>query len=282
MPHQFWLIRAGQVALDIDVPGGRRIILETLGRGELVGLSWFLPPFPWQFGAIATQSTEAFEFDAATVLRCCNEDPAFGYELTRRVLTATAHRLQSTRSRLLEASAHLASGYLRSQPVGLRPGPAAGSRSLKPRARSARPSGLIISSTRASAARCWSRIHLASRWPDPVSRSRISRRLAAVAPGQQPRRLQPVAQAAGGRGGGTQHPGQPGHVQVIRGGRWRAARGPGQAEASCRVPRWPAARPRAGPPARPPHAAGPPGRLPGDHGACPGAGGDVPPGTAAS
>ena len=108
MPHQFWLIRAGQVALDIDVPGGRRIILETLGRGELVGLSWFLPPSQWQFGAVATQSTEAFEFDAATVLRCCDEDPAFGYELTRRVLTATAHRLQSTRSRLLEASAHLA------------------------------------------------------------------------------------------------------------------------------------------------------------------------------
>jgi CRP-like cAMP-binding protein len=107
MPHQFWLIRAGQVALDMDVPGGRRIIVETLGRGELVGLSWFLPPCPWQYGAVATQRTEAFEFDAATVLRCCDEDPAFGYELTRRVLTAVAHRLQSTRSRLLEASAHL-------------------------------------------------------------------------------------------------------------------------------------------------------------------------------
>ncbi len=107
MPHQFWLIRAGQVALDMDVPGGRRIIVETLGRGELVGLSWFLPPCPWQYGAVATQRTEAFEFDAAAVLRCCDEDPAFGYELTRRVLTAVAHRLQSTRSRLLEASAHL-------------------------------------------------------------------------------------------------------------------------------------------------------------------------------
>ena len=107
MPHQFWLIRAGQVALDMDVPGGRRIIVETLGRGDLVGLSWFLPPCQWQFGAIATQPTQAFEFDAAAVLRCCDEDPAFGYELTRRVLAAVAHRLQSTRSRLLEASAHL-------------------------------------------------------------------------------------------------------------------------------------------------------------------------------
>jgi len=105
MPHQFWLIRAGQVALDVDVPGRRRLIVETLGRGELVGLSWSLPPGQWQFGAVATQPTEAFEFDAAAVLRCCDDDPAFGYELTRRVLAAVAHRLQATRARLLEASA---------------------------------------------------------------------------------------------------------------------------------------------------------------------------------
>ncbi|MGO9217430.1 MAG: Crp/Fnr family transcriptional regulator [Streptosporangiaceae bacterium] len=107
MPHQFWLIRAGRVALDMEVPG-RRITVETLGRGEMVGLSWFLPPCQWQFGAIAIQPTEAFEFDAATVLRCCDEDPAFGYELTRRVLAAVSHRLQATRAKLLEASAQLA------------------------------------------------------------------------------------------------------------------------------------------------------------------------------
>jgi hypothetical protein len=41
------------------------------------------------------------------VLRCCDEDPAFGYELTRRVLGVVSHRLQITRTRLLEASAQL-------------------------------------------------------------------------------------------------------------------------------------------------------------------------------
>ena len=104
MPHQFWLIRVGQVALHMDMPG-RRMTVETLGRGELVGLSWSLPPSQWQFGAVAVQPTEAFEFDAAAVLRCCDEDPAFGYELTRRVLAAVARRLQATRGRLVEVSA---------------------------------------------------------------------------------------------------------------------------------------------------------------------------------
>ena len=59
------------------------------------------------FGALALQPTEAFEFDAAVVLRCCDEDPAFGYELTRRVLAAVARRLQATRARLVEASAQV-------------------------------------------------------------------------------------------------------------------------------------------------------------------------------
>ena len=110
VPRQFWLIRAGQVAVEIDAPGQRRIIVETLGRGEVVGLSWFLPPFEWQFGAVAVQPTEAFEFDAAAVRRSCEEDPVFGYELTRRLLTAVTGRLQATRAKLIDLSAQLAAG----------------------------------------------------------------------------------------------------------------------------------------------------------------------------
>jgi CRP/FNR family transcriptional regulator, cyclic AMP receptor protein len=104
VPRQFWLIRTGQVALDVDVPGRGRLIVETLGRGEVIGLSWFLPPTPWQYGATAVQPTEAFEFDANQVRQCCAEDPVFGYEFTRRLLAAVASRLQATRARMLDLS----------------------------------------------------------------------------------------------------------------------------------------------------------------------------------
>ncbi len=108
MPRQFWLIRAGQVALDCDAPGRQHIVVTTLGRGELIGLSWFLAPAPWQFGAVAVQPTEAFEFDAAAVRRSCDEDAAFGYELTRRMLAEAAGRLQATRAKMLGLSVQLA------------------------------------------------------------------------------------------------------------------------------------------------------------------------------
>jgi CRP-like cAMP-binding protein len=41
---RFWLIDAGQAELDASVPGHGRLIIDTLGRGDVLGLSWILPP----------------------------------------------------------------------------------------------------------------------------------------------------------------------------------------------------------------------------------------------
>jgi CRP-like cAMP-binding protein len=101
---RFWLIRSGRVALDLDVPGDCRTVIETLGMGDVLGLSWLLPPSRWAFGAVAVGQVEAFEFDGPSVLARCASDPELGYELTRRFLAVSAHRLQATRLKLLRAS----------------------------------------------------------------------------------------------------------------------------------------------------------------------------------
>lgn len=109
MARRFWLIRTGQVALDLQPPGAERlIIVESLGRGEMVGLSWFTPPFRWEFGAVALQPTEAFEFDGAAVREWCERDRDFGFEFTRRLIAVVIKRLQATRAKML---------YLRAQAV---------------------------------------------------------------------------------------------------------------------------------------------------------------------
>lgn len=102
---QFWLIDAGQVTLDAMVPGQGRVIIETLGRGDVLGLSWLTPPYQWRFGAIARQPMQAFEFDARAVRTACAADPALGYELTQRISRVVVNRLQATRARLLDVCA---------------------------------------------------------------------------------------------------------------------------------------------------------------------------------
>jgi CRP/FNR family transcriptional regulator, cyclic AMP receptor protein len=99
---EFWLIRHGQVALDIHVPGRRGIVIETLSDGDLLGLSWVVPPLPWQFGAVADTETTAYQFDGAAVLAACDRDPLLGYQLLRRAMAAASRRLQAARVRLLD------------------------------------------------------------------------------------------------------------------------------------------------------------------------------------
>ena len=100
---KFWLIDAGQVALDMLVPGQGRITIEMLGRGNVIGLSWLEQPYQWRYGAITTQPLRAIEFDARAVRQACTLDPAFGYALVTRFMAVAAHRLQTTRARLIDA-----------------------------------------------------------------------------------------------------------------------------------------------------------------------------------
>jgi CRP-like cAMP-binding protein len=101
---KFWLIQSGHLALDVQVPGEGRVVVDNVGMGQLLGCSWFFPPYRWVFGAVCAGTLQAFEFDAAAVRERCAADPLFGYELTRRLLRVFAKRLQSTRTRLITSS----------------------------------------------------------------------------------------------------------------------------------------------------------------------------------
>ena len=112
--HRFWLIRSGHVALDLQAPGERQLIVETLGQGDLLGLSWLVPPYQWQFSATAVQDTMTFEFNADAVRAACESDAGLGYQLLRRVMSTASSRLQATRIRMLDIYA--ASGTVHGGP----------------------------------------------------------------------------------------------------------------------------------------------------------------------
>ena len=99
---RFWLIEYGSIALDLRVPGRGDRVIETLGPGTMLGWSWLHPPYRWHFGAVARLATTAIAFDAASVRRRCDADPAFGYALLRLFTPLITERLQATRLRLLD------------------------------------------------------------------------------------------------------------------------------------------------------------------------------------
>lgn len=109
---RFWIIRTGSVDLDMRVPGRRAVVIETLRHNELIGWSWLFAPHTWHLGAEATSPVRAYEFDAAAIRSMCQDDPALGASVTQWVGDVLAHRLRSTRTRLLDLYAPYGSGSL--------------------------------------------------------------------------------------------------------------------------------------------------------------------------
>ena len=109
---RFWIIRTGSVDLDMRVPGRRAAVIETLQHNELIGWSWLFSPHTWHLGAEATSPVRAYEFDATAIRSMCQDDPALGASFTQWVGSVLAHRLRSTRIRLLDLYAPYGSGSL--------------------------------------------------------------------------------------------------------------------------------------------------------------------------
>ncbi|MFB8396823.1 Crp/Fnr family transcriptional regulator [Streptomyces yangpuensis] len=107
---RFWIVRSGTVTLDVHVPGRRAAVVESLGPGELVGSSWLFRPYAWRLGAEAMTPVRAYEFDAGSVRMLMDSDPVFGSAVGHWVGQVLAHRLQATRTRLLDLYAPYGSG----------------------------------------------------------------------------------------------------------------------------------------------------------------------------
>ncbi len=99
---QFFLVRRGMVALELSGAGGRRLVLDTVRPGGIVGLSWLVPPFQWNLDARATEEVSAISIDATCLRRKCEEEPRIGYVLLQRVAAAMYQRMHAARVRMLD------------------------------------------------------------------------------------------------------------------------------------------------------------------------------------
>ncbi len=98
----FFVLRSGRVAIEVDSPRQGPLVIETIGPGELLGVSWLLPPYRWTFDARAVESTGAIAIDAACLRGKCDDDPALGYEMFKRFSTVVRDRLHAARLQLLD------------------------------------------------------------------------------------------------------------------------------------------------------------------------------------
>jgi len=100
---EFYLLMAGNVALKAS--GARREIMtvQMIEAGEPLGWSWAFPPNRWSFSAVAVEPVTAIVFSANRLRLLCDEDPALGCIVFRRIAQVMLQRLTVTRRRLAVA-----------------------------------------------------------------------------------------------------------------------------------------------------------------------------------
>lgn len=98
----FYVLISGRVGLELAAPGRSPMVLQTLGAGELVGISWMFPPYRWSWRARALTDCNLLVFDATHVRRNIESDPELERQLLRTVAVAAVDRMQSSRTQLLD------------------------------------------------------------------------------------------------------------------------------------------------------------------------------------
>lgn len=98
---KFYVLRKGKVALEGVSPSDELVTIDTLEAGDILGWSWLLPPYHWQYSARVIEPVQVIVLDGVYLREKCEEDHDFGYELVKRVMQAIANRLQMARALML-------------------------------------------------------------------------------------------------------------------------------------------------------------------------------------
>ena len=104
--NRFYLILEGKVVLESYVQERGRVEIQTIEAGDVLGWSWLMPPYYWQFDARAIEPTKAVFFYGTPLREEAENDHEFGYQLYKRIAAIMLKRLQATRRRLLECCSY--------------------------------------------------------------------------------------------------------------------------------------------------------------------------------
>ncbi len=100
--RRFFIIAQGIIALEVARPATPATTVQTLGTGDLLGLSWRLSPHRWMWTAKAMVETKLAVFDAASMRAACELDPDLDRLMWEIIARVASERLHHARIQLLD------------------------------------------------------------------------------------------------------------------------------------------------------------------------------------
>jgi len=99
---RLYVLVEGRVALSVHAPGRGDLVVETLGPGDVVGVSWALPYERWDLDARALTDVAALAVDAAPLRSVMDAEDPLGRVVRLGITGLLGERLHTTRLRLID------------------------------------------------------------------------------------------------------------------------------------------------------------------------------------
>jgi CRP/FNR family cyclic AMP-dependent transcriptional regulator len=100
--QHFYIVQDGRVSVEIPAVEGAPLPIQKVGKGDVLGWSWLVPPYQWRFDARALEPSRIVVIDGERVRSHCEEDPKLGFELMKRFASLMAERLICARQVAIE------------------------------------------------------------------------------------------------------------------------------------------------------------------------------------
>ena len=99
---KFFVVRNGRISIQIPALMGPTLEIQTLGKDQILGWSWLISPYQWNFQAKTEEDSELLEFDGTAILARCEQEPKFGYELLKMFAGLMSERLDAVRQKMMD------------------------------------------------------------------------------------------------------------------------------------------------------------------------------------
>ena len=99
---KFYVVRSGLISIQMPAIMGPTLEIQTVNENQVLGWSWLIPPYKWNFQTKAEEDSELLQFDGAAILARCEQEPKFGYELLKKFAGLMSVRLNAARQKMMD------------------------------------------------------------------------------------------------------------------------------------------------------------------------------------
>ena len=99
---KFYVVRSGRISIQMPAIMGPTLEIQAVEEDQVLGWSWLISPYQWNFQTKAEEDSELLQFDGVAILARCEEEPKFGYELLKKFAGLMSVRLNAARQKMMD------------------------------------------------------------------------------------------------------------------------------------------------------------------------------------